>query len=148
MAASLRLQVRSAEERDAGAISRLFDVLEHPLEPADVRDRIAAFSRAADHCYFVGEVDGEVVAFATAHVAESPHHRGRYGMISAMAVSDVHQRQGRGRQLLAAVEDWFRDRGCLFVRVTSAAHRTDTAHRFYPAMGYVQTGIRFDKRLD
>ncbi|MBN1459227.1 MAG: GNAT family N-acetyltransferase [Armatimonadetes bacterium] len=148
MATSPTLQVRPAEDRDAEAISRLFDVLGHPLDPAGVRDRIAAFARAADHCYLVGEIAGEVVAFVTAHTAESPHHPGRYGIISAMAISEAHQRKGLGRQLLAGVEGWFREQGCFYVRVTSAAHRTDTAHRFYPSLGYTQTGVRFDKPLD
>lgn len=145
---SLTLEVRPAEDRDAEAISRLFDVLCHPLDPADVRGRIGAFARASDHCYLVGEIAGEVVALVTAHTAESPHHPGRYGVISAMAISDAHQRKGLGRQLLAAIEDWFREQGCLYVRVTSAGHRTDTAHRFYPSVGYTQTGVRFDKPLD
>lgn len=148
MTTSPTLHVRPAADRDAEAISRLFDVIGHRLDAATVRDRIAAFARAADHCYLIGEIEGEVVSFVTAHTAESPHHPGRYGIILAMAVSEAHQRQGLGRQLLAAVEGWFREQGCLYVRVTSAAHRTDTAHRFYPSLGYTQTGVRFEKPLD
>ena len=64
-----------------------------------------------------------------------------------MAISDAHQRKGIGKQLAAAVESWLRSEGCLYVRVTSASHRTETAHRFYPALGYRQTGVRFDKDL-
>jgi GNAT superfamily N-acetyltransferase len=145
---SPEINLRPAEDSDAEAISRLFDMLGHPLDPAGVCNRIAAFARAADHCYLVAELDGEVVGFATAHSRESPLYPGRYGIISAMAISEAHQRKGLGTQLLAAVENWFRSQGCMYVRVTSASHRTDAAHRFYPAAGYRQTGVRFDKRLD
>ncbi len=147
MTPSPKVQVRPAEERDAEALSRLYDVMGHPLDPAGVCNRIAAFARAADHRYVVAEIDGEVVGFATGHTRESPLYPGRYGVISAMAISGAHQRMGIGKQLLAAVENWFRSEGCMHVRVTSASHRTETAHRFYPALGYRQTGIRFDKDL-
>ena len=141
------VHIRPAEDRDAEAISRLHDVVSHPLDPAGARNRIAAFARFPDHRYLVASIDEEVVGFAACHTRESPFISGRVGVISGMAVSTAHQRKGIGGRLVAAAEDWFRSQGCLYCRVTSASHRTETAHRFYPALGYRQTGVRFDKDL-
>lgn len=147
MPPSTSVHIRPAKERDAEAISRLHDVIAHPIDADGARDRIAAFTRAANHCYLVAERQGEVIGFATASTVESPLTPRRCGIISAVAVATPHQRKRVGTMLLAALEDWFRSQGCVCVRVTSSFHRTETAHRFYPAVGYRQTGLRFDKDL-
>ena len=139
--------IRDAEERDADAVSALFTVLGHPCPGEQVRKRIAVFSETPGHRFLVAEVDGAVVGFAAANTAESPRRQGKNGDISALAIAESHQRKGIGRRLVRTVEDWLRSKGAVRVRLTSASHRTETAHRFYPALGYRQTGVRFDKDL-
>ena len=139
--------IRNAEDRDADAVSALFAVLGHPCPSEEVRRRIAVFSEAPGHRFLVAEVDGAVVGFAAANTAESPRRPGKNGDVSALAVEETHQRKGIGRLLVRTIEDWLRSEGAVRVRLTSASHRTETAHRFYPALGYRQTGVRFDKDL-
>ena len=139
--------IRNAEERDADAVSALFTVLGHPCPSEQVRKRITVFAEAPGHRFLVAEVDGAVVGFATANTAESPRRQGKNGDISALAIAESHQRKGIGRRLVRTVEDWLRSEGAVRVRLTSASHRTETAHRFYPALGYRRTGLRFDKDL-
>ena len=139
--------IRNAEEGDSDAVSALFTVLGHPCPSEQVRKRIAVFSSTPGHLFQVAEVDGVVVGFATASTAESPRQDGKKGDISALAIAESHQRRGIGRRLVRTIEDWFRSEGVVRVSLTSASHRTETAHRFYPAVGYRQTGIRFDKDL-
>jgi len=139
--------IRKAEEGDAEAVASLYDVLGHPCPSEQVRKRIAVFSETPGHRFLVAEVDGAVVGFAAANTAESPRRQGKNGDISALAIAESHQRKGIGRRLVRTIEDWLRSEGAVRVRLTSASHRTETAHHFYPALGYRQTGVRFDKDL-
>lgn len=52
---------------------------------------------------------------------------------------------GVGRQLMAALEAWGRERGCSYAMLVSGAARRD-AHAFYAALGY-EACAGFKKRL-
>jgi len=71
---------------------------------------------------------------------------GGAGRVTALVVDETVRGQGIGKQLLAAVEDAARQRGCVEAELTSAAHRLD-AHRFYLDAGYEGSPHRFRKPL-
>ena len=54
--------------------------------------------------------------------------------------------RGIGGLLIHHAEDWCRERGAERITLTSGSHRVD-AHKFYAALGYDQTGVRFNKSL-
>jgi N-acetylglutamate synthase-like GNAT family acetyltransferase len=139
--------IRQAEERDTQALAELLAAWGHPLSCDEVRAKIRAFAEAPDHQFLVAETDGAVVGFAAMNTALSSGRPGKIGIISGMAVAPSQQRRGIGERLVQSAEAWVRSRGASSVRVTSASHRTETAHPFYAALGYRQTGIRFDKEL-
>jgi GNAT superfamily N-acetyltransferase len=139
------LVIRPAEERDAEAIAALTETWGHPLSPDEVRVKIRSFAQTAGHQFLAAEMAGAVVGFAAMNIALSPGRPGRIGSISGMVVAAQYQRQGIGRRLVESAEDWFRSQGASYVRVTTASHRAETAHPFYRALGYRQTGVRFDR---
>jgi len=141
------VSIRPAEERDAEAVAALFEEWGHPLSCDEVRRNIRAFTQTPSHRFLVAEIGGAVVGFAAMNTALSPARPGKIGVISGMSVAPRHQRRGIGRRLVECAEQWLRSEGASYIRVTSASHRAETAHRFYPALGYLQTGIRFDKDL-
>lgn len=141
------VSIRQAEERDTRAVAELLAAWGHPLSYDEVRAKIRAFAEGRDHQFLVAETDGAVVGFAAINTALSCGRPGRIGVISGMAVAPSHQRRGIGKCLAQSAEAWLRSRGASLVRVTSASHRTETAHPFYAALGYRQTGVRFDKEL-
>ncbi len=141
------LVIRIAEERDAEAIAALTETWGHPLSPDEVRLKTRSFAQTAGHQFLVAEIAGAVIGFAAMNTALSPGRPGRIGSISGMVVAAQCQRQGIGRRLVQSAENWFRSEGASYVRVTTASHRAETAHRFYRALGYCQTGVRFDKDL-
>ena len=55
--------------------------------------------------------------------------------IMGIAVSKNVKRQGIGRRLLSAVEEWAKSTGATGIRLVSGSSRTD-AHAFYAACGY------------
>ncbi len=141
------LLIRPAEERDAEAVAALSETWGHPLSCGEVRMKIRSFAETAGHQFLVAEVAGAVVGFAAMNTALSPGRPAKTGIISGMAVAPPYQRQGVGRRLVEYAEDWLRSQGASYIRVTTASHRTEDAHRFYCALGYRQTGVRFDKHL-
>ena len=70
----------------------------------------------------------------------------RLAYITSLVIAETHRKQGVGRRLLEAIEQWASERGCARISVTSAEHRS-TAHAFYPKCGFPYTGRRFTKHL-
>jgi GNAT superfamily N-acetyltransferase len=139
--------IREARPADADAVSGLMHELGHPASPQEAADRIGVFSRNPGYIMFVAEIEGSVVGLVAGYVAERVDRRGRYGVISAMAVTAARRRCGVGRQLLRRFEQWAGEQGAGSMRLTSQLRRAQDAHRFYPALGYERTGYRFEKDL-
>jgi len=75
-------------------------------------------------------------------------HDGHRGSVYYLAVDPARQRQGLGRRLMAAVEEWLRARGVpklnLLVRMEN-----DAVAGFHAALGYADNDCRsLGKRLD
>ena len=84
---------------------------------------------------FVAEVDGIVVG--NCHVE-------RYDVlyfetmanVLGLSVKKEYQKQGVGKALLLAAENWAIENGIKMMRLNSGMNRTD-AHQFYEHLGYV-----------
>jgi len=97
----------------------------------------------------VAETGGEIVGFVDIRLTHSPdpmHRQMLYCHIVEIAVSNHHQGQGLGAQLLAAAEGWGREQGAEFgsLEYLAANHR---AARFYERLGYRPAHIMAIKRL-
>ncbi|HPE94548.1 MAG TPA: GNAT family N-acetyltransferase [Bacillota bacterium] len=83
---------------------------------------------------FVAVMDNIVVGYVHANdydVIYAPHMKN----IMGIAVSSNFKKQGIGRALLAAVENWAQETGASGIRLVSGATRTG-AHEFYRRCGY------------
>ena len=93
----------------------------------------------------VAEENGEVVGFVNARGAQ----RG-WGMVTTLDVAPGRQRQGIGRELLAAIEEWLVGEGVRVVSLETPADESG-ARQFYEKHGY-QLGGRvpgyYHGRLD
>jgi ribosomal protein S18 acetylase RimI-like enzyme len=70
-----------------------------------------------------------------------------WGRITALVVDAEARRLGVGRTLIDRAANYFRDRGCVHIEVTSADHRPG-AHAFYRSVGFVEDERRFVKNLE
>ena len=79
-----------------------------------------------------------------AHILE----RNAYAVIHGLVVSDAHRSGAIGSDLLAAAEDWARQRGIPVMLVRSRSTR-ERAHGLYLERGYaeVKRSHVFEKRL-
>jgi GNAT superfamily N-acetyltransferase len=97
------------------------------------------------HVIVVAESSGEVVGVAGVCVDHGVE-LDAYGRITALAVDAKWRGRGVGKLLVQHVERWCREHGADRVTVTSGHHRPES-HKFYKAIGYEATGLRFLKRL-
>jgi ribosomal protein S18 acetylase RimI-like enzyme len=107
----------------------------------DPRQDIARKLTVQPELFLVGEDQGRVVATA---MAGFDGHR---GWVNYLAVSPDQQQQGRGRQLMQAVEQALMAMGCPKINLQVRAGNAK-ALAFYEALGYGQDElVSMGKRL-
>jgi GNAT superfamily N-acetyltransferase len=130
------IPIRIATEGDADAIARLvntaflveqFFIERDRTNPATVRDLMekGKFLLAEDGPNLVGCVYMEL--------------RGERGYFGMLSIDPSRQRMGVGRQLVDAVEKYFRDAGCKFCDLKIVNVRTEL-HALYRRLAYVDSG--------
>ncbi len=125
-----------AKESDADAIARLvnaafsverFFIARDRTNPGEIRALMqkGKFLLAEDALGLVGCVYMEL--------------RGERGYLGMLSIDPSRQRMGVGRQMIAAVEKYFRDAGCKFSDLKIVSVRAEL-HDLYHRWGYADTG--------
>lgn len=141
------MKIRPARAADAPTLAALLSHLGYPNNAAnELPARLATLERNGDAVLVAESDDGAVVGMAALHLMTVFHFSRPLGYITAFVTDPTVRRQGIGKKLLAAAEEWARSHNCYRLALTSAEHRKD-AHAFYPASGFPQTGRRFGKEL-
>jgi GNAT superfamily N-acetyltransferase len=143
------MHIRTVVDADRTAIQTLFGQLRRRQPPAleVVAERLAMVDSSPIDELFVLEDDGEVRGLLGFRLRENIDEATRYGEVSLLVVRDGFRRSGYGRAMMAFAEDLARARGCNATWLVSGTHRAEDAHRFYTALGYAPTGVRFIKPL-
>lgn len=102
------------------------DVFDHPVDPALLREYLAAPTNAL----VVAIVAGRVVGMATGMAYVHPD-KPRSLFINEVGVSHRLRRQGIGKQLVSAILAWGRSRGCVEAWVATEVdnHAARTLYR-------------------
>jgi GNAT superfamily N-acetyltransferase len=82
----------------------------------------------------------------TVHITPVLYRPTSVGRLTALVVAKQERGKGIGRALVDAAEQFFAERGCKLVEVTSNLRLADT-HSFYKRLGYEATSLRFKKSL-
>lgn len=138
------LTVRRAEVADAARLVPLFDDLEHPSTEEQLVRRLTRLAGDPTYAAWVGEADGELLAFAAGHLLHLVENDDPAAQLTALVVAHERQGQGLGKQMVEVFETWARGLGACRYMVTSSMRRTD-AHAFYEARGYDRTSFKFAK---
>lgn len=132
------LRVRDAAEADAAAVARLCAEWGHPVSEEHVEERIHVHGAEATAGALVAERAGVIVGFISYDSICDFASAGRKCFVTALAVTGSTRRSGVGRALMAGVERRARQAGCTVLALTSGRREErDAAHRFYPALGFV-----------
>jgi GNAT superfamily N-acetyltransferase len=127
--------IRRATTADTEAIVRLAAQLGGAVELERMPARLHKILDQATHAVFVAEDDSGPCGFAAAeHRMTLPF--GEAVELMALVVDETARRNGFGALLVSAVEAWAMRRRVDRVQVRSSITR-DTAHTFYPSLGYV-----------
>ena len=113
---------------------------------AEICQRLKNILNDKRYSTFVAEVNGAVYGMVGTLTHASHEHTDCLGTIVTLVVSKEQRRSGMGRALIAAAEKDFAKRKVMRVSLTTQFTRKD-AHRFYEALGYSRTGLRFGKIL-
>lgn len=145
MATSTHL-VRRGCVRDAVEIAACMHSLGYGTTPEAVAIHLAHFKESPRDIVLVCAEISSLTGVVSAHAIPVFHQPGELVRITALSVRRGRERQGIGRCLIRAIENWAIARGAARMEVTSGDHR-DGAHCFYQAMGYGMDARRFIKRL-
>ena len=131
---SRTVSLRRAQIADAAAIAALGSQLGYPATEQAIASRLDQILSAPDQFLVVAEQGGQVSGWLQAHstvVIESGFRVEIVGLI----VAEHARRQGIGRALVAAAEDWALKLGAPAVVVRTNVTRT-ASHAFYTALNY------------
>lgn len=138
----MALLVRDAAPSDAGDVSRLLRELGYPVEPDEVRDRLATQTGASDVLVAVDE-DALVGVIACSRAVPLLAEGGGLVRITALAVTAGVRRGGVGRALVEEVERRAGARGASLLEVSSGRRpERAAAHGFYQALGFADAADR------
>ena len=138
--------LRDATLSDSTVIAALVSQLGYATAAADMKGRLELLLQHPEHSMVVAEISDEVVGMIAAQVGPALEFNGTYGRITGLVVDARWRGRGIGRLLMNHMESWCKNRGAHSLILTSGNHRLD-AHKFYAAIGYNATGLRFIKRL-
>jgi len=140
------LTIRHAQLGDAAVLAQLMCELGYETTTAEMSQRLKSILSDPRYSTTVAEIDGKLCGMIGTLTHISHEHNDLSGKIVALVVSKKQQRSGVGRALIAAAENDFARRNVTRVTLTTRFER-DKAHRFYEALGYDRTGLRFAKKL-
>lgn len=130
--------IRRAVELDAAELARLTSQLGYPASEAAIRTRLRRIIESSDDCVLVaegsvGELAGWIHGFLS-QLLESDYRV----EIGGLLVDARLRRNGIGRQLVRAVEDWAVERGATELSVRCREERAES-HKFYESLSFRHT---------
>jgi ribosomal protein S18 acetylase RimI-like enzyme len=126
---------------------RLYEIDHAAFAPALAysRSELRYYVQARRGKTLVAETDGEVAGFVIARCAQRS-----WGTIVTLDVAPSRQRQGIGRRLMAAIEEWLAGEGVRVVSLETPADESG-ARQFYEKDGYLLGNLMrgyYNGRLD
>ncbi len=140
------ITIGDAKPGDAHQIANLLSQLGYPAKEPDILLRISAH-QAPGYKILVARKDKLAIGFICLHHYQTFHLPGPVGRITSFCVDSIVRKQGVGRMLLLAAEEYFKQQPCYKIEVTSNLRRTET-HEYYLRQGYTETSKHFIKLLD
>jgi ribosomal protein S18 acetylase RimI-like enzyme len=139
----MEFSLRQASRADSSAISALLRQLGYEVPPPTVAKRLAD-PRTGDRVLLAQSRGGTVlgvIAYSQpiARLAEG----GSFIRITTLVVDESARKSGAGRALVSAVEQRAKAEGATLTEVSSGRREDrDAAHKFYPRLGYEDTGTK------
>lgn len=139
--------IRKIELKDAGELCKIYsEEMGYECAPALVKSKIEKLDSKRE-AVFVVEEESQLLGFIHVERYEVLYFESMANILG-LAVKKDFQKQGLGKALLLAAENWAQENEIRLIRLNSGINRID-AHGFYEHLGYVseKEQKRFLKRL-
>jgi ribosomal protein S18 acetylase RimI-like enzyme len=137
------LIIRKAAVKDATSIFELNrDELGYTYDVQKTLKRLQYLLSQPEHYLLIAESNSEVVGYIHANNYDLAYSDSLKN-IMGIAVKKTFQRNGIGKKLLLAVEDWAKKEGAIGVRLVSGSTRKQ-AHIFYTSCGYMNNKLQYN----
>lgn len=129
--------IRTARQEDAAALAELMNELGYPSTQAQMSERMEAILLQPAYTTLLACLGDSIVGMLGACHQHYYEHNGSYVRILALVTHKDHRKIGVAQTLLAAAEDWARERdaGALVLNCGNREERA-AAHKFYAARGF------------
>ena len=147
MRVNMSLQVRQATAADLPSVLALYaqPAMDNGkvLTIAKAEQLLAQFSHYPNYRLFVACKDDAVVGTFALLVMHNLAHQGTpSAIVEDVVVSEVHQSQGIGRDMMHHAMALAREAGC-YKLVLSSNQKRERAHAFYESLGFQRHGFSF-----
>ena len=139
--------IRKIELKDACELCKICsEEMGYECAPALVKSKIEKLDSKRE-AVFVAEEESQLLGFIHVERYDVLYFESMANILG-LAVKKDFQKQGLGKALLLAAENWAQENGIYLMRLNSGINRTD-AHGFYEHLGYVseKEQKRFVKNL-
>ncbi len=134
---SLDIVIREAQLQDYKDINLLNkEDLGYDYSIEDTKKQLANLLNDPNHKIYVAVMKDYVTGYIHANNYDLLYERPLKNVLG-IAVNANYRKNGIGKKLLTAVENWAKDTDAFGVRLTSGIARVD-AHSFYRACGYIE----------
>ena len=139
-----RIAIRRAKPTDGRAVAELLGGLGKDFRTTPVK--AARRLRTTTDTVFLAMSAQDPVGLVAVNTCRPVHAGHRYGRIMSIVVRQDMKRHGVGRAMMRFALAHLRRLGCRKIELTSRVYRSG-AHRFYRAMGFAATSVRFSRTL-
>lgn len=137
----LKMKIRVFKESDRKAVIELWEACGLTRPWNDPNKDMSRKLSVQPELFFVGELDGNVMASAMAG------YDGHRGHVFYLAVSPEYRRRGYGRLLMAKIEESLQSMGCPKLNIV-IRNSNGKVLEFYGSLGYVADDVvSIGKRL-
>jgi len=142
------VNIRKATIDDLDSVYSLIYDLENQELDRIVFETIYGFNiENNETIYLVAEVDGSVVGFLSIHVQRILHHTKPTCELHELNVFNEYRSLGIGTQLMQEAERIAKELGLEEIELTTKVFRK-RAQEFYARLGYVNTHLKFVKKIE
>ena len=143
--------IRKAEWKDAQSLGKLAALLWPHHTPEEMATEMAAILEHEDAAVFLQWEDGMPVGFAQCSLRRDyveGTESSPVGYLEGIYVAEGYRGQGYARQLMAACENWAKEKGCTEFASDCELENTKSLH-FHLSVGFEEANriICFTKKL-
>jgi GNAT superfamily N-acetyltransferase len=143
------LLIRNFEMADLPGLTHLTNDLGYPTTLEQMGNRMENLLKLDSYWTLVAVSNHKIIGFIGFNKNYFWEQDGFYIKIQALVVGKEYRRFGLGKELMDSVEKFSRQIKAKSMILTSAKREErESAHQFYPKMGFESTSIAYIKKLE